>query len=333
MKKKYKCEFCGEGIEGFKESSKHKVICEERIKNFEYECICGKKIFGYKNFQDHKKSCSIFINYKNYCKVCGDEIGLKIIDGKVVEKTLCDKKECRTNLVSKRFSKKSWGEERKEKAYRNKIWHKDKIKKEGVFVCNRCNKIFESNTSLRAHKATCGKSKNNICSFCGEIFKSKAGLKNHMISKHDDSERAKEILKRKREGGKRAIKKSILKNKHIYTSKLEDYFFDNFLEEYCSSFTIIKQFRIIDKDFNFVYDFLIEDLRLIIEIDGDYWHLNPKKININKAPKYLVEYKIKELEKENLAKYNNYFLIRFWEDNIYKKEEKIKSLLNRILKK
>ena len=78
------------------------------------------------------------------------------------------------------------------------------------------------------------------------------------------------------------------------------------------------------------YDFYLIDFNLLIEADGDYWHVNPVKYNENDI---LTETQEKNIEndkfKNKLAKNNGYNLIRFWESDIKKKNFKYK-LFNKI---
>lgn len=70
------------------------------------------------------------------------------------------------------------------------------------------------------------------------------------------------------------------------------------------------------------YDFGIKDKRILIEIDGDYWHSNPKLFNkdgtdgkrkINKTQLSKTE---KDIIKTNFALKHNFKLIRIWEDEV-----------------
>ena len=76
-----------------------------------------------------------------------------------------------------------------------------------------------------------------------------------------------------------------------------------------------------------IYDFYLPDYNLLLEADGDYWHGNPvffKSLN-----------EIQQINKKNdkfkneLAKQEGYFLIRFWENEIKEKNFK-ESLLKSI---
>ncbi|MEC5270567.1 DUF559 domain-containing protein [Caldifermentibacillus hisashii] len=62
------------------------------------------------------------------------------------------------------------------------------------------------------------------------------------------------------------------------------------------------------------FDFLLIDYNILIECDGDYWHVNPKFYPKPKG------WQIKRIEidkeKNRIAKNNGYTILRFWEDEI-----------------
>ncbi len=80
------------------------------------------------------------------------------------------------------------------------------------------------------------------------------------------------------------------------------------------------------------YDFYLKDFNLLIEADGDYWHVNPNKYSTDSI---LTEAQIKntinDTFKNELAKKHNHNLVRFWETDINKKNFKYK-LINELKK-
>ena len=72
---------------------------------------------------------------------------------------------------------------------------------------------------------------------------------------------------------------------------------------------------------NHLYDFHILNTNILIEVDGDYYHGNPKKFG--KLNKYQLKQKEKDLKNGQLAKDNNYILLRFWENDILNNSEKV----------
>jgi len=72
---------------------------------------------------------------------------------------------------------------------------------------------------------------------------------------------------------------------------------------------------------NFHYDFYIKELNLLIEVDGDYWHGNPKFFNELDN----IQRKNNGLDKvkNSVARQHDIRLIRFWEDDIKNNKHKI----------
>jgi hypothetical protein len=63
------------------------------------------------------------------------------------------------------------------------------------------------------------------------------------------------------------------------------------------------------------YDFYIPGINTVVEIDGDYWHGNPKMYRtLNEQQQ---KCKIRDQQKELVLKENNVILIRVWESNLY----------------
>lgn len=85
----------------------------------------------------------------------------------------------------------------------------------------------------------------------------------------------------------------------------------------------IKQYKInVNSNKNKFYDLFIKEKNLLIEINGDYWHANPKKFNENDLIKYpgkIIKAKekwIEDEEKKKIAIQNGYRIIYFWEDEL-----------------
>lgn len=75
------------------------------------------------------------------------------------------------------------------------------------------------------------------------------------------------------------------------------------------------------------YDIYIHDINTIFEVNGDYWHLNPKKYKENdfiKIGNYKITAKNKwEIDKKHIeyAKKNNYNIYTIWEDDIISRND------------
>ena len=66
------------------------------------------------------------------------------------------------------------------------------------------------------------------------------------------------------------------------------------------------------------YDFKIKDSNILLEIDGDYWHGNPK---LEKHFYKIDEVKQNDLFKNKFAEENGFKLIRIWESDVYQNPE------------
>lgn len=95
----------------------------------------------------------------------------------------------------------------------------------------------------------------------------------------------------------------------ILQSGLERKFKENFLKD----FNVKDQFKIEKRYF----DFYLVDYNILIEVDGDYWHANPKfykKKNLNEFQKESLK---RDIIKNKIAETHNIKLIRFWEWDIW----------------
>lgn len=128
-------------------------------------------------------------------------------------------------------------------------------------------------------------------------------------SKQQSSKTHKEFFARGDDASKEALRK-IFGPKRM--NKLEELVF-NFLQQNNIEFQY-QFFLRRDKDIRF-YDFKIKDKNILLEIDGDYYHGNP---NTKKHFFRVEETKLNDAFKDQLAKDNNYKLIRIWESDIKK---------------
>ena len=63
------------------------------------------------------------------------------------------------------------------------------------------------------------------------------------------------------------------------------------------------------------YDFFLPEHKILIEVDGDYWHGNPTKYSGHMS-QMQKNNKFNDLIKTNLAEAAGYTLLRFWEIDI-----------------
>jgi very-short-patch-repair endonuclease len=96
-----------------------------------------------------------------------------------------------------------------------------------------------------------------------------------------------------------------------YTSKLEDK-----MEEILKNNLINYQKTFYAKSIKAFYDFFIPDTNIIIEVDGDFFHSNPKFYPNGPIYKTQIQNDLRDQEKNQWAKDNGYKLLRFWETDI-----------------
>lgn len=76
---------------------------------------------------------------------------------------------------------------------------------------------------------------------------------------------------------------------------------------------------------DFIYDFYLPEYKLLIEVDGDYYHGHPEKYELNELNAMQRRIKQNDIMKDKLAKGLKYGLLRFWECDINENEEDIKT--------
>ena len=130
-----------------------------------------------------------------------------------------------------------------------------------------------------------------------------------------------------------SLKSQNNRSKSYYHSSLEVRFC-SILEQLNISFT--RQFH-INKN-RHPYDFHLCDSMIIIEINGNFWHANPKYYNENDIINYpSKKLKAKDVWKRdekfiNWAESNGYKVIIIWEDDfITKNDEELKELFLNML--
>lgn len=79
-----------------------------------------------------------------------------------------------------------------------------------------------------------------------------------------------------------------------------------------------KQFRVD----NHLADFHFLNTNILAEVDGDYYHGNPKKFS--KFNKMQLKQKERDIKNDQIAKKLGYTVLRFWENDILNNEEFVK---------
>lgn len=121
-------------------------------------------------------------------------------------------------------------------------------------------------------------------------------------------------------------KKSI-NNTEIKSSKLEDFFIQNYLNKL--NIEYIQQFKA--ESIGRFYDFYLPKHRILIEIDGSYYHGNPKFYNKRNMNNMQLKNKRVDEIKNRWALINSYILIRFWEDDLHNNPNLIISQLKKYI--
>lgn len=112
-----------------------------------------------------------------------------------------------------------------------------------------------------------------------------------------------------------------MKNK---SSKLEDKF-QTFLTD--ASIEHERQYTVDNCD----YDFKIKNQKILIEVDGDFYHCNPQFFNEDKRTPIQRQNLKYDKIKNKIATDSGYTLLRFWEYDINNHPAKvIKELLEKI---
>jgi very-short-patch-repair endonuclease len=253
------------------------------------------------------RSCGNKYRYRNVkkefvCQRCGKNY-IKKGTGKSGKK-YCSHKCGQQHNLGKKFSK-----EHREKIAKAQ----EGLRVEGDFDCDRCSRRFKSNTSLRAHKAHCGHQKILYrCYNCDKKYKGLAGLQRHQIwcIGNDGNEKLREkIREATRVANFRRLKDenlSIICKGTRPEVELEKELLNNKID-------FIKQFDGVE-GVRHCYDFLIGD-KIIVEVDGDYWHGNKDKFELSNRQKR--QYHI-DVRYTVQAQQGGFIILRYWESDILK---------------
>lgn len=137
--------------------------------------------------------------------------------------------------------------------------------------------------------------------------------------------RSKTIKKKKKPTTSEIIKKNIARSKKPHpkygTSKLEKRFAKEFLDKLGIKYE--EQFEA--KDIKRFYDFFLPDYRVLIEIDGDFYH-GYGKLHEEKNPMQKKNARVDEIKNE-WAAMHGIPLIRIWEHEINETPEKVLNML------
>lgn len=115
------------------------------------------------------------------------------------------------------------------------------------------------------------------------------------------------------------------KNNNLDGSGLETYFKINFLDKLDLKYEQQYEAKPIGR----FYDFKIKNIRILIEVDGGYYHVDPRLCEGKKLrPLQKRNIRVDEL-KNKWALLNGYILLRFWEYDIYNNPQMIMETLEK----
>lgn len=157
---------------------------------------------------------------------------------------------------------------------------RENVVKHGDYPCDKCGKLFVTNTSLRSHRSYCssiGEETLVKCNVCNKKFKRQRGLTWHMRS-HDP-----EFF----EMHSKRISKGLEKSKPRKRNSLAEIAFYSSLKEIYGN-EVIHCYYV--EGINHEYDFYVPSKNLIIEYDGDYWHGNAELYEL--TPKMKKQFRI-----------------------------------------
>ena len=141
----------------------------------------------------------------------------------------------------------------------------------------------------------------------------------------------KSLSKKKKKMPRDARGKVIHEHPKFGTSKLEQDFAKNFLDKMKVEY--VWQFEA--KDIKRSYDFYLPNSNILIEVDGDYWHVKPKKYDINDrdslTPTQKRDIRVDEM-KNKWALLHGIPIYRIWEDDIRNRPNDVMKNLKEIIK-
>jgi len=121
-------------------------------------------------------------------------------------------------------------------------------------------------------------------------------------------------------------KKPVKEHKCGYgTSKLEVYFKENFLDKLGIEYEYQKEFPSLKR----VWDFYLPKCNILLEVDGTFFHSDPRFYDQNKLSRIQKKNKRSDEAKNRWAAVNGIVLIRIWENDIHKNPEMVMEMLRR----
>ena len=137
----------------------------------------------------------------------------------------------------------------------------------------------------------------------------------------------KKVVRKKKQTTKaakvRAIREKMKGSQEYGTSKLEERFSRDFLDKLGVKYTYQYKMSSIGR----YLDFMLDDYRVGIEVDGDYFHSNPMIYEEKSLSKMQKHNKMVDEVKNKWCSRNGIPLIRIWEYDINHHPEKVLTFL------
>lgn len=130
----------------------------------------------------------------------------------------------------------------------------------------------------------------------------------------------------------RAIRKKMKGSQEYGTSKLEERFARDFLDRLGIDYEYQYKAESIGRYFDFRLFPNVGGTKVLLEIQGSYWHADPRlyeEKDLNKTQKY--DIKVDEIKRKYCER-NGIKLLYIWEKDINEHSEKVKSYLKEVLK-
>lgn len=130
---------------------------------------------------------------------------------------------------------------------------------------------------------------------------------------------------KKGEAAKRPRNEIFQRRRSPGTSHLEGYFIKEFLEK----MKIDYVYQYYAKEIGRFYDFYLPEYNVLIEIDGDYWHGNPREYPKGKFNAIQKKNRKVDKIKDDFAKKKHIQLFRLWEFDLKNRAPMVKDFINK----
>lgn len=328
------CKYCGKKFKNKKGLSQHqKQYCnrykenrKKEIDNYKFICICGKKFPTSNSLNGHKAKCKVFrkyINeersriltkdflmenliYNNY----SSNYTAKIINNDFVDSKIVMNYAKRFGIKTKTI-KEAANSTHVRELYKKTC--KEKYGKENA-LCRGTDSFKKRNNTVRDRYGV-----ENVF----QVKEIKEKLVNSMLENYGVTNPIYIKNRHKNNGRKSAIHK-----------KIEKFLIENSVNfESEKVINLMTYNNYLKKKYNPRPDIIIENKKIIIEINGDYWHANPKVyVNSDVIVRWNGEMLAEDIwnfDKERRAQMMSlgYKVINIWENDIVNRFDEVKEML------